>query len=88
MTQTAPPMDLRARAESLGDSLPALLAAADHLAATMILGEHGRRRAGMGDEFWQYRPAHAAVHRLAGAAEIDIDDIGPGIGGDALGHGC
>jgi uncharacterized protein (DUF58 family) len=23
------------------------------------LGEHGRRRSGMGDEFWQYRPAHA-----------------------------
>jgi uncharacterized protein (DUF58 family) len=22
-----------------------------------MLGEHGRRRAGMGDEFWQYRPA-------------------------------
>ncbi|MBK5926618.1 DUF58 domain-containing protein [Rhodobaculum claviforme] len=24
-----------------------------------MLGEHGRRRAGAGDEFWQYRPAHA-----------------------------
>ncbi|HCY99257.1 MAG TPA: DUF58 domain-containing protein [Rhodobacter sp.] len=23
-----------------------------------MLGEHGRRRAGQGDEFWQYRPAH------------------------------
>ncbi len=29
------------------------------LAHTVMLGEHGRRRAGMGDEFWQYRPAHA-----------------------------
>ena len=29
------------------------------LAATVMLGEHGRRRAGLGDEFWQYRPAHA-----------------------------
>ncbi|OYX22681.1 MAG: DUF58 domain-containing protein [Rhodobacterales bacterium 32-66-7] len=28
------------------------------LAATVMLGEHGRRRAGLGDEFWQYRPAH------------------------------
>jgi uncharacterized protein (DUF58 family) len=51
--------DLRAGAEALGAPLPPLLAAADHLAATVILGEHGRRRAGMGDDFWQYRPAHA-----------------------------
>jgi uncharacterized protein (DUF58 family) len=49
---------LRARAEVLGQSLPALLASADHLASTVMLGEHGRRRSGMGDEFWQYRPAH------------------------------
>ncbi|MGQ0565897.1 MAG: DUF58 domain-containing protein [Gemmobacter sp.] len=48
---------LRAEAETLGQSLPPLLAEAEHLAATVILGEHGRRRAGMGDEFWQYRPA-------------------------------
>ena len=48
--------DLRARAERLGQALPPLLAEAEHLAATVILGEHGRRRAGMGDAFWQYRP--------------------------------
>jgi uncharacterized protein (DUF58 family) len=34
------------------------LAEAEMLAATVMLGEHGRRRAGLGDEFWQYRPAH------------------------------
>lgn len=51
--------EMRARAETLGQSLPALLAEAEHLAATLMLGEHGRRRAGQGDEFWQYRPAHA-----------------------------
>ncbi|MBP9184106.1 MAG: DUF58 domain-containing protein [Fuscovulum sp.] len=28
------------------------------LASTVMMGEHGRRRAGLGDEFWQYRPAH------------------------------
>jgi uncharacterized protein (DUF58 family) len=50
--------DLRARSEALGQSLPPLLAEAEHLAATVMLGEHGRRRAGQGDEFWQYRPAH------------------------------
>ncbi len=48
---------LRTEAEALGAALPALLAGAEHLAATVILGEHGRRRAGMGDAFWQYRPA-------------------------------
>lgn len=29
------------------------------LAQTVMLGEHGRKRAGQGDEFWQYRPAHS-----------------------------
>ena len=50
---------LRAEADALGASLPALLAEADFLAQTVMMGEHGRRRAGQGDEFWQYRPAHS-----------------------------
>lgn len=54
MTKAA---DLRSRAEDLAGPLPPLMAAADHLASTVLLGEHGRRRAGMGDEFWQYRQA-------------------------------
>ncbi len=54
-----PPPGLREQAETLGQSLPPLLAEAELLASTIMLGEHGRRRAGMGDEFWQYRPAHA-----------------------------
>nr|WP_194308415.1 DUF58 domain-containing protein [Gemmobacter straminiformis] len=45
-------------AETLGQSLPPLLAEAELLASTIMMGEHGRRRAGQGDEFWQYRPAH------------------------------
>ncbi len=48
---------LRHRAEGLAQTLPALMADAEHLAATVMLGAHGRRRAGLGDEFWQYRPA-------------------------------
>ena len=51
--------DLRSRAEALGQTLPPLLAEADMLASTVMMGEHGRRRSGLGDEFWQYRPAHA-----------------------------
>lgn len=57
----APPSlnsDLRTRAEALGQTLPPLLAEAEMLASTVMMGEHGRRRAGLGDEFWQYRPAH------------------------------
>lgn len=48
---------LRAQSEALAAPLPALLAEAEHLASNVLMGEHGRRRAGMGDEFWQYRPA-------------------------------
>ena len=50
---------LRAGAEGLAQALPPLLAAARDLAGTVILGEHGRRRPGLGDTFWQYRQAHA-----------------------------
>lgn len=53
------PAALRACAEGIAEALPPLLADAEHLAQAVLLGEHGRRRAGMGDEFWQYRPAHA-----------------------------
>lgn len=51
-------LNLQTRAEALGHALPPLLAEAEQLAATMMLGAHGRKRAGAGDEFWQYRPAH------------------------------
>ncbi|BAQ70532.1 hypothetical protein NHU_03398 [Rhodovulum sulfidophilum] len=50
---------LRAHAEGLAEALPPLLAEAEHLAQAVLLGEHGRRRAGLGDEFWQYRPTHS-----------------------------
>ncbi|MFO7757759.1 MAG: DUF58 domain-containing protein [Roseovarius sp.] len=50
------PEALRPRAEAEAARLPPLLARAEHLAGTVLLGEHGRRRAGQGDDFWQYRP--------------------------------
>ncbi|MFI0396122.1 DUF58 domain-containing protein [Paracoccus jiaweipingae] len=55
MTQPAP--DLRPRAEALAAGLPALLLAAERLAAVLAPGAHGMRRAGSGEDFWQYRPA-------------------------------
>lgn len=51
------PDSLRSRSEAVAASLPPLMADAQHLAATVLLGVHGRKRAGTGDEFWQYRPA-------------------------------
>lgn len=53
------PRHLRAQAEQLAGPMPALLAKADALARSMMMGGHGRRRAGNGSEFWQYRPAQA-----------------------------
>lgn len=54
---------LRVRSEAETSALPPLLARAEHLAGTVLLGEHGRRRAGMGDDFWQYRPAQPGDRR-------------------------
>ena len=57
------PLELRAKAEEQAARLPPLLARAEHLAGAVLLGEHGRRRAGMGDDFWQYRPAQIGDSR-------------------------
>jgi uncharacterized protein (DUF58 family) len=43
-------------AEALAARLPPLLVAALKVASTMAQGVHGRRRSGVGDAFWQYRP--------------------------------
>lgn len=63
---TDAPLTLRTGAEALAAPFPALLAEAEHLAATVLVGEHGRRRAGLGDTFWQYRPAqnHDAMRSI------------------------
>ncbi len=59
MSQNAPLTGpaLRRAAHELAAPLPPLLAEAEHLASTVMMGEHGRRRAGLGDTFWQFRPA-------------------------------
>ena len=57
------PRALRLNAEAEASHLPPLLARAEHLAGTVLLGEHGRTRAGMGDDFWQYRPVQAGDSR-------------------------
>ncbi|MCD9147386.1 DUF58 domain-containing protein [Pseudophaeobacter flagellatus] len=63
MSQTAAPQEaanaparLRSAAESAASTLPPLLVQAQQLAGSVLSGDHGRRRVGMGDDFWQYRP--------------------------------
>jgi uncharacterized protein (DUF58 family) len=41
--------------QSLAASMPRLILEARRIAATIIHGLHGRRRAGSGENFWQYR---------------------------------
>ena len=46
---------LQHEADGLSAGLPPLMVEADHLAASVSLGVHGRRRAGIGESFWQFR---------------------------------
>lgn len=42
-------------AEAVASGFPALLVAAERVAATVSQGVHGRRRVGQGETFWQFR---------------------------------
>ncbi|MDG2318998.1 MAG: DUF58 domain-containing protein [Rhodospirillaceae bacterium] len=63
LTKTEPPFHrmtssaqvLQHNAEQAASTLPPLLINANRVAATVSLGSHGRRRAGPGDTFWQFR---------------------------------
>ena len=48
---------LRHLAQQHAAMLPPLLAEAHQLAATVVMGTHGRRQPGQGEEFWQFRGA-------------------------------
>ena len=52
----APAFTLNDQAQRVSGTLPPLLVEAERIAATVILGVHGRKRAGPGESFWQYRP--------------------------------
>ncbi|MEX0583003.1 MAG: DUF58 domain-containing protein, partial [Sneathiella sp.] len=47
--------DERDSAESLAQTLPPLILAAEHLVNAFDMGVHGRRRAGTGEDFWQFK---------------------------------
>src|SRR5467141_5193798 len=61
MAQRADKHEIRAtqrasgEARSLAQTMPRLILEARKIAATVIHGLHGRRRAGPGENFWQYR---------------------------------
>jgi uncharacterized protein (DUF58 family) len=57
----------RSEAASLAARLPSLVIAAKQLAQSVMHGVHGRRRAGPGENFWQFRPF------LSGEPAIAID---------------
>ncbi len=52
MIRTRP---LEDEAEALAGSLPPLMIEAERIASAVSLGVHGRRKAGMGESFWQFR---------------------------------
>ncbi|RLQ88354.1 DUF58 domain-containing protein [Notoacmeibacter ruber] len=57
-TSSAPvaPQDALARARERAAFIPDLLVEARRIAAAVLSGWHGRRRRGIGEDFWQYRP--------------------------------
>jgi uncharacterized protein (DUF58 family) len=50
------PASIRREATTLSARLPSLVIAARRVAQTVRHGVHGRRRAGSGETFWQFRP--------------------------------
>lgn len=61
------PLATRQYAEGLTSAFPPLLVAAERIANAVVHGAHGRRRAGPGEDFWQYR------HYSPGDAAQQID---------------
>jgi uncharacterized protein (DUF58 family) len=55
-TVRSPGMDLLARSRARAALLPDLLVEALRIANIVSTGWHGRKRRGIGEEFWQYRP--------------------------------
>lgn len=54
--QATAALNLNERADAVSQALPPLLVEALRIAATVIIGVHGRKRSGPGETFWQYRP--------------------------------
>jgi uncharacterized protein (DUF58 family) len=67
--------EIRRASDESASALPALLVKAERVATIVAQGEHGRRRAGTGDSFWQYRryqpgdPAQSIDWRQSGKTQ-------------------
>jgi uncharacterized protein (DUF58 family) len=66
--------DARRRALAAGALVPRLLVEARRLANTVIAGWHGRRKRGIGENFWQFRPMSKASRRAASTGGARRDD--------------
>lgn len=66
LLEAVPQSEALARARQRATLIPDLLIDAKKLAATTINGWHGRRRRGIGENFWQFRPyvEGEAVNRI------------------------
>ena len=62
-----PVKDAVSKSRKLAARIPRLMLEARRVAATIIHGLHGRRRAGSGENFWQYR------HFISGEPAASID---------------
>jgi uncharacterized protein (DUF58 family) len=58
-------LPLTDEAEALAAALPPLMIEAERLASAISLGVHGRRKAGMGESFWQFRRYRAEDPAIA-----------------------
>lgn len=56
---------LALKAHEASSRLPELLVAAHHIANTVTLGWHGRKKRGSGEDFWQFRPYVAGESTFA-----------------------
>ncbi len=54
-TRSRRPQHASGEARTLAETMPRLILEARRIAATVIHGLHGRKRAGPGENFWQYR---------------------------------
>jgi len=61
VTRPAIAPSLSAQAQANAQRMGALTLQAKQLAAALLNGIHGRRRAGSGDDFWQFRPYSAGM---------------------------
>ena len=75
-------------ARSLAQTMPRLILEARRIAATVIHGLHGRRRAGPGENFWQYRRFLSGELRRLVHVRDEWQILGESAKACLGGHGC